>query len=78
MHKLKEWQKLSKNQLVEKTSADISEDVLLKIWLKMPFLAKQGELLVQRLIKKIQRNLTRPVKFVVIYQTYRKGVSRVQ
>ena len=33
------------------------------------FFGKQGQFLVKRLIKKLQRNLTEPVKFIVIYQT---------
>ena len=39
------------------------------IWLRVPFLGVQGEFLVKKLIKKIQRNLTKQVKFIVIYQT---------
>ena len=69
IRKLKERQNLSKNHLTEQTGTDTSEDVSPKIWLRIPFLGKQGEFLVKRLIKKIQRNLTRPVKFIVIYQT---------
>ena len=69
IHKLKERQNLSKNHLTEQTGTDTSEDVSPKIWLRIPFLGKQGEFLVKRLIKKIQRNLTRPVKSIVIYQT---------
>ena len=30
-------------------------------------MGKQGEFLVKKLLKKIQRNLIQPVKFVVIY-----------
>ena len=58
IRKLKERQNLSKNQLTEQTSTDTSEDVSPKIWLTIPFLGKQGEFLVKRLIKKIQWNLT--------------------
>ena len=32
-------------------------------------MGKQGEFLVKKLLRKIQRNLTQPVKFVVIYDT---------
>ena len=71
IRKLKERQNLSKNHLTEQTGTDTSEDVSSKIWLRIPFLGKQGEFLVKRLIKKIQRNLTRPVKFIVTYQTKR-------
>ena len=65
----KERQNLSKNQLIEQTGTDTSEDVSPEIWLRIPFLGKQGDFLVKRLIKKMQRNLTQPVKFIVIYQT---------
>ena len=67
--KLKERRNSGKNQSNEKTGTDISEEVSSKIWLRIPFLGKHGEFLVKRLIKKIQRNLTRPVKLIVIYQT---------
>ena len=40
-----------------------------KILVRIPFLGKQGEYLVKKLIRKLQRNLTKPVKFIVIYQT---------
>ena len=40
-----------------------------KIWLRIPFLGKQGEFLVKKLLRKIQRNLTQSVKFIVIYDT---------
>ena len=48
---------------------DFSDDPRPKIWIRIPFLGKQGEFLVKKLLRKIQRNLTQPVKFVVIYDT---------
>ena len=48
---------------------DSSDDTRPKIWLRIPFTGKQGEFLVKKLLKKIQRNLIQPVKFVVIYDT---------
>jgi hypothetical protein len=39
------------------------------MWIRIPFLGKQGDFLIKKLIKKLQRNLTEPVKFIVIYQT---------
>ena len=72
IRKLKERQNLSKNQSTEQTGTNTSEDVSRKIWLIIPFLGKQGEFLVKRLIKKIQRNLTRPVKFCDL--SNKKGV----
>lgn len=47
----------------------ISDENIPKIWVRIPFLGKQGEYLVKKLIRKMQRNLTKKVKFVVIYQT---------
>ena len=40
-----------------------------RIWLRIPFMGKQGEFLAKKLLKKIQRNLIQPVEFVVIYDT---------
>ena len=51
------------------TQNDFSDDARPKIWIRIPFLGKQGEYLVKNLLKKIQRNLTQPVKFVVIYDS---------
>jgi hypothetical protein len=38
-----------------------------KVWVCVPYLGKQGEILVKNCIKKIQRYLTVPVNFIVIY-----------
>ena len=43
IRKLKERENLSKNHLTEQTGTDTSEDVSPKIWLRIPFLGKQGE-----------------------------------
>ena len=48
------------------TQNDFSDDARPKIWIRIPFLGKRGEYLVKNLLKKIQRNLTQLVKFVVI------------
>ena len=45
---------------------DSSDDIRPRIWLRIPFMGKQGEFLVKKLLKKIQRNLVQPVKFVLI------------
>ena len=50
-------------------SYNIADKNISKIWVRIPFLGKQGEYLVKKLIRKLQRNLTKPVKFIVIYQT---------
>ena len=48
---------------------DAFEDIRPKIWIRIPYLGWKGEFLVKKLVKKLQRNLTEPVKFVVLYQT---------
>ena len=48
---------------------DAFEDIRSKIWIRIPYLDVKGEFLVKKLVKKLQRNLTEPVKFVVLYQT---------
>ena len=48
---------------------DAFEDIRPKIWIRIPYLGRKGEFLVKKLVKKLQRNLTEPVKFVVLYQT---------
>ena len=50
-------------------SNNTADENISKIWVRIPFLGKQGEYLVKTLIRKLQRNLTKPVKFIVIYQT---------
>ena len=40
-----------------------------KIWLRIPYLGKQGENLVRNCVRKIRRYLKDPVDFVVIYNT---------
>ena len=48
---------------------DAFEDTRPKIWIRIPYLGRKGEFLVKKLVKKLQRNLTEPVKFVVLCQT---------
>ena len=57
------------NTSSEKNSSNIADDNFSKIWVRIPFLGKQGEYLGKKLIRKLQRNLTKPAKFIVIYQT---------
>ena len=45
------------------------EDIRPKIWIRISYLGRNWEFLVKNLVKKLQRNLTEPVKFVVLYQT---------
>ena len=52
------------NTSSENNSNNIADENISKIWVRIPFLGKQGEYLVKKLIRK-----TKPVKFIVIYQT---------
>ena len=57
------------NTSSENNSNNIADENISKIWVRIPFLGKHGEYLVKKLILKLQRNLTKPIKFIVIYQT---------
>ena len=46
-----------------------NDDSVPKIWLKLPYLGRQGEFLVKNLIRKVRRNLKIHVKIIVVYQT---------
>ena len=45
------------------------DDSAPKIWLKLPYLGRQGQFLVKNLIRKVRRSLKIYVKFIVVYQT---------
>ena len=45
------------------------DDLAPKIWLKLPYLGRQGEFLVKNLIRKVCRSLKIYVKIIVVYQT---------
>ena len=45
------------------------DDSAPKIWLKLPYLGRQGEFLVKNLIRKVRRSLKIYVKIIVVYQT---------
>ena len=52
------------NTSSENNFYNIADENISKIWVRIPFLGKQGEYLVKKLIRK-----PKPVKFIVIYQT---------
>ena len=45
------------------------DDSAPKIWLKLPYLGRQGEFLVKNLIQKVRRSLKIYIKIIVVYQT---------
>ena len=42
-----------------------------KVWIKIPYLGKRGENIIKSCTSKIQRFLTKPVKFIITYDTKR-------
>ena len=46
-----------------------NDDSAPKIYLKLPYLGRQGEFLVKNLIRKMRRSLKIYVKIIVVYQT---------
>ena len=56
------------NQREQLSSFDHENDDRPKIWMRIPYLGKRGETLVKKCIKKIRRNLTQSVNFMVIYE----------
>ena len=59
-----------KNKHLSSISKPVTEpdDTLPKVWFLFPNLGKTGESL-KTCIKKIRRNLNKPTKFIVVYQT---------
>jgi len=45
------------------------EDKPIKIWMRLPFIGKRGEIIARKSIKKIEKLLNRPVMFVFLWQT---------
>ena len=45
------------------------DDSAPKIWIKLPYLGRQGEFLVKHLIRKVRPSLKIYVKIIVVYQT---------
>ena len=59
--------KFSTNQ--SRTNFFDENDTRPKVWVRVPYLGKRGETLVKNCLKKIQRCLTVPINFIVIYDT---------
>ena len=54
------------------TSVTVNEDTvdnLPKIWIRIPYLGSRGDFLLKSCVNKVQRFLSKPVKFVTIYDT---------
>jgi hypothetical protein len=65
------WTNDCKNKVTSNinSSEQNADSDLPKIYLRIPYLAKQGENLISNVIHKIRRSLKIPIKPIVIYQT---------
>ena len=48
-----------------------TDENIAKIWIKIPYLGNRGENIIKPCTSKIQRFLTKPIKFLIIYDTKR-------
>ena len=48
---------------------DTDDDMLPKVWIRIPYLGNRGDFLLKSCLNKIQRFLSKPVKFITIYDT---------
>jgi hypothetical protein len=48
---------------------DTDDDMLPKIWIRIPYLGNRDDFLLKSCLNKIQRFLSKPVKFITIYDT---------
>ena len=46
-----------------------TDDMLPKIWIRIPYLGNRGDFLLKSYLNKIQRFLSKSVKFITIYDT---------
>ena len=61
-----------KNYSTSNSNADFQTDEnIAKVWIKIPYLGKCGENIIKSCTSKIQRFLTKPVKFIITYDTKR-------
>ena len=60
---------LSNINIQNNVTNDISVDNRPKIWMRLPFIGKQGSFIIHKCIKKISRHLTKDVKFITLWQT---------
>ena len=49
----------------------LTDENIAKIWIKIPYLENRGENIIKSCTSKIQRFLTKPVKFIIINDTKR-------
>ena len=49
----------------------LTDEIIAKIWIKIPYLGNRGENIIKTCTSKIQRFLTKPIKFLIIYDTKR-------
>ena len=60
------------NYLTSNSNAESQTDEnIAKIWIKIPYLGNRRENIIKSCTSKIQKFLTKPVKFIIIYDTKR-------
>ena len=60
------------NYSTSTSNADSQTDEnIAKIWIKIPYLGNRDENIIKSCTSKIQRFLTKPIKFIIIYDTKR-------
>ena len=67
--------KTKKEENIQQTINEENKDEnVIKIWVKLPYLGKQGEMIVKSLLKKLKRYMKQNVKFVILYQTKKSAM----
>ena len=63
--------KLENNSAPTSNADSKTDENIAKIWIRIPYVGNRGENMIKSWTSKIQRFLTKPVKFIVSYDTKR-------
>ena len=67
------------NYSTSTSNADSQTDEnIAKIWIKIPYLGNPGENIIKSCTSKIERFLTKLVKFIIIYETKKNLIFRLK
>ena len=70
---IKQLQRKHENKVLE-IADDSTNKEMIKIWIRLPYLGKEGEVIVKSLLKKLKRYVKSNVKFVTLYQTTKSAM----
>ena len=70
---IKQLQRKHENK-VHEIADDSTNKEMIKIWIRLPYLGKEGEVIVKSLLKKLKRYVKSNVKFVTLYQTKKSAM----